>query len=528
MKKFGKVLCVIVAILSLACCLLVSACNANCNVHTHTWREWQMSATEHWHVCSSCGAEQRENHSMISGECSVCGYKLGQHTHTWGEWQMSATEHWRVCASGDAEQRGIHTFKDGACSVCGYVENMIPGLIFSIADNGTGYSVASDKTFAQTSVNIPSYYLGKPVVELVSGAFRNNKNLVSVKLPETLKKIGASAFAGCTALLNIDIPSSVQEIDSLTFSGCTNLSSVQLHKGLKVIKNNAFERCGLTSVNVPEGVTSIGYNAFCDCKMLSVVKFPTTLVSLSKCLLGTSYYDDPKNWYDNVLYVDGYCLAVKMVNGSAPNTITVKSGTTLLADSVFNDSSIKTVVLPMGLKYIGEMAFNIAGISTINIPSSVIKIGAKAFAGCKSLTSITGGSATYTVKDNCIIERTTKKLIAVCKNCIIPTDGAVQTIGSGVFSNMGISSIVLPASVTAVEDGAFSFTPFGGISTIFYLGDADEFARISVGEDNGDFTEGKVYYYSVAEPQKTPDGSAYNGRYWYYDGSTPKKWVIEN
>ena len=576
MKKYYKIILMTFMILSLIC-IVFSACSANCNGcggHEHTWREWQKNSTEHWRECTLCGAEERESHNMLDGECTICGYKVGQHTHTWGEWQKNSTEHWRECTSGDAEerenhnisdgecticgyivgqhthtwgewqknstehwrkctsgdaeQRENHTFNGGTCEVCGYVENIIRGLVFSTAEEGSGYSVASDKSFDQTSVSIPSHYLGKPVTELDDGAFRNNKTLNSITLPNTLKKIGSSAFAGCTSLKTIDVPDSVEQIDSLTFSGCTNLTSAQLHTGLKIIKNNAFERCGLTSIRVPEGVTSIGYNAFCDCTMLSSVKFPSTLTSVSNCLTGTQFYNDTGNWDDGVLYVDGCCLAIKFVNGSSQSTINVKVGTTILADSVFSSSSINSITLPSGLKYIGEMAFNIANISQINIPNSVEKIGAKAFAGCKNLTSITGGSANYTIKDNCIIEKSTKKLIAVCKNCVIPTDGTVQTIGSGVFSNMGISSIVLPESVTTIEAGAFSFEPFGGISTIYYLGDSEKFSRISVGEDNGNFTENRVYYYSLNEPQKIQDGTAYNGRYWHYDSNTPKKWVVEN
>lgn len=530
MKKYYKFVLMLVAILSMFC-FVFSACKANCNDcggHKHKWIEWQMDSTEHWRECISCGAEERENHTMVNGVCTVCGYKVGQHIHTWGGWQKNSTEHWRECTSCEAEQRDSHTFNGGVCEVCGYVENLISGLVFSVAQDGSGYSVAADKSFEQASVNIPSYYLGRPVTELGGGAFRNNKTLNSINLPNTLKKIGSSAFAGCTSLQTINIPGSVELIDSLAFSGCTNLTSVQLNTGLKIINNNAFQRCGLTSIRVPEGVTTIGKSAFDDCANLSNVKFPSTLTSVSGCLLGTEFYNDTDNWDNGVLYLDGCCLALKKVNGSSQSTVNVKAGTTLLAEAVFQSSDINSITLPSGLKYIGELAFNGASIDRIYIPDSVIKIGAEAFAGCKKLTSITGGSSVYTVKDNCIIEKATKKLVAVCQNCVIPADGTVQAIGSGVFSNMGITSIVLPKSVTIVEDGAFSFEPFGGISTIYYLGNAEEFSRISVGEDNGNFTENKVYYYSVNEPQKNQDGTAYNGRYWYYDSNTPKKWVVEN
>ncbi len=525
MKKFKRL---VFAVLCACFTLMFAACTVKSggNGHVHSWGEWQYTHTEHWRECQNCNEEQRAQHSMENGVCNVCGYN--GHVHEWSAWEYSETEHWRECRSCEGKQRASHSLKNGRCDICDYVINSIPGLIFSDDGTGKGWAVASDKDNEQSSVTVPKSYFEKPVTTVKSGGFRNNKTLLSINLPSSLIKIGSSAFAGCTSLSRISIPNSVEVIEGLAFSGCSELSALQLNAGLKVIEHNAFEDCGLTSVKIPQGVTTIGKSAFYGCKNLSDVEFPSTLTSVvGDCLFDTAYYNESGNWQNDVLYVGEYCLFVKKRAGSAPSSINVKAGTVLIADSVFNNSDIKNVTLPSGLKYIGEMAFNSAGISSINLPSSLIKIGSSAFAGCKDLTSITGGGSHYTVRNNCVIEKSTGILAAVCKDCIIPDDGSVKSIGRGAFVSMKITAVILPVSVTVIEDGAFGFEPFGGLSKIYYLGNETQFENITVGEDNASFTGATKYYYSASEPPKTADQTAYDGNWWKYgEGDSPEIWKL--
>ena len=66
-----------------------------------------------------------------------------------------------------------------------------------------------------------------------------------------MTEIGSEAFAGCTALSSITIPESVTSIRSYTFSGCTSLSNITIPESVTEIGEGAFYGCiSLTSIYV--------------------------------------------------------------------------------------------------------------------------------------------------------------------------------------------------------------------------------------------------------------------------------------
>ena len=66
------------------------------------------------------------------------------------------------------------------------------------------------------------------------------------------------------------------------------------------------------------------------------------------------------------------------------------------------------------------------------------------------------GNPYYYVKGNCLIERSSKKIILGCNSSVIPDDGSVKIIGESAFANCkSIETIVLPKSITVLEYGAF-------------------------------------------------------------------------
>lgn len=81
--------------------------------------------------------------------------------------------------------------------------------------------------------------------------------------------IGESAFSGCTSLTSITIPNSVTSIGKSVFSGCSGLSNVTIPNSVMSISYNLFGGCGsLTSITIPNSITKIESGAFSGCTNL--------------------------------------------------------------------------------------------------------------------------------------------------------------------------------------------------------------------------------------------------------------------
>ena len=84
--------------------------------------------------------------------------------------------------------------------------------------------------------------------------------------------IGSYAFYGCYGLTSLNLPAGITEIDSHAFWCCYGLTSLTLPAGITEIDSHAFFYCiGLTSLNLPAGITSIGWYAFQGCSGLTSI-----------------------------------------------------------------------------------------------------------------------------------------------------------------------------------------------------------------------------------------------------------------
>jgi hypothetical protein len=124
-------------------------------------------------------------------------------------------------------------------------------------------------------------------------------------------------------------------------------------------------------------------------------------------------------------------------------------------------SGLTSFTIPSSVTSIGISAFwNCSSLTSITIPNTVTSIGDSAFSACNGLTSIvvSDTNTVYDSRNNCnaIIEKSTNKLIAGCKNTIIPN--SVTSIGNyAFFKCSNLTSVTIPDSVTSIGDYAFDY-----------------------------------------------------------------------
>ena len=142
----------------------------------------------------------------------------------------------------------------------------------------------------------------------------------------------------------------------------------------------------LTSVTIPNSITSIGKEVFKDCSRLTSITIGNSVTSIGeRAFYNTGWYN---NQADGILYLDNYCLGYK---GTKPTgSLSINANTRVIADNAFNRCpGITNVNLPNSITNIGNYAFNACkGITTATIGNSLTKIGEYAFNGCSGLTSI--------------------------------------------------------------------------------------------------------------------------------------------
>ncbi len=243
---------------------------------------------------------------------------------------------------------GVTSIGEGAFGDCTSLTSVIiPDSVTEI-----GYSGFCGCT-SLTSVTI-----GSGVTSIGGHVFYGCTSLTSITIPDSVTSIGYDAFGGCTSLTNIIIPDGTTEISSSSFEDTAyynNTSNwdngilyignhlikakkdvfdhVKIKQGTKTIADSAFQTCSsLTSVTIPDSVTSIGGFAFEYCTSLKSVTIPDSVTGINE------------STFEN-------CKALTKV--------TIGNSVTSIGGHAFYDcTSLTSITIPENVKTISEYAFN--------------------------------------------------------------------------------------------------------------------------------------------------------------------------
>lgn len=257
-------------------------------------------------------------------------------------------------------------------------------------------------TGTESTVILPSTISGWPVTKIGEDALKDNTTITSVTIPASVTEIGSNAFAGCTNLTSVNYagdwsnltiqsgnpavqdaanaplfdfkftPDNTAVIVTRYKGTAADVTIPSRYKGIPVtmIDHAAFFNSVVTSVTIPDSVTSIDDNAFGFCSQLTNISIPNSVT-----YIGFSAF--------------AHCTSLK--------SITLPSSLSSISEALFSGcSQLTTIHIPDSVPSIQSYAFyHCRNLETIRIPVSVTLIETDAFAGCPSSMTVTySGSKT--------------------------------------------------------------------------------------------------------------------------------------
>ncbi len=407
------------------------------------------------------------------------------------------------------------------------------GIVFTLINNGTEYSI-TDYTGSSPIVKIPSVYNGLPVTSIGDYAFSQCSNLTNIVISDSVESIGYRAFYNCTSLTSVKIGNKVQSIGEYAFLYCSSLTSIEIPNSVTSIGISAFSRCSslksitlpfvgatlngtsnthfgcifgassyrynddyvstalktvvitggesidnyafygcssLTSIEIPNSVTSIGKYAFCNCSSLEGVGIPNSVTSMgagvfSSCTSLTSieigngvisigdsafescrsiervdYLGTIDNWasieFVN-LYSSPLCNGADLyINYQLVTEANITTATKVSDLAFSNCSSLTSVTIGNSVTSIGRSAFCLCtSLVNVTIGNNVTTIGVATFSSCSSLASVTIGNGVTSIGEQAFYMCSSLKSVIIGNN--------VTTIGEYAFYDCPIESAIIP------------------------------------------------------------------------------------
>ena len=165
--------------------------------------------------------------------------------------------------------------EDGICDACSFEYE----FLFKLTVDESGYVL--DRVgagYQGGDIVIPSEHKGLPVVEIGYGAFKSDKKLTSVVIPDSVTLISDDAFENQTSLTSVNVGKNVVTIGVSVFEGCTSLKTVVISDTTQYIYASAFEGCtALESVTLGKNVKEITGSAFENCTSLKTITIPASI-----------------------------------------------------------------------------------------------------------------------------------------------------------------------------------------------------------------------------------------------------------
>ena len=259
----------------------------------------------------------------------------------------------------------------------------------------------------------------------------------------------------------------------------------------------------LTSIVIPNNITSIGAGAFSGCSKLESITLP---------FVG----DKAHTSTDTDFYPFGYIFGTESYEGGTKIYTHYNSAGYEIASAYYIPTTLKEVIITGGSYIQGGSFHNCSNLTSITIPNSVTGMGSGAFYSCSGLTSITIPNGVTSINSS---------VFGDCYNLkSINIPDSVESIGDYAFyycSNL--TSITIPKSVAII--GKYVFDYCSNLTKVYYKGTSSEWATITIDSLGNDYLTNATRYYFT----NNGANEITKGNWWYYDtdGTTIIEIVVE-
>ena len=311
-----------------------------------------------------------------------------------------------------------------------YLETTITVTADNVTDGISKLSKGGNHT-----VKVTGEITADTISSIKTALNNNNSAKVNLDLSDTtgLTFIGENAFSGCSNLTSVTIPDSITSVDYNAFLICNNIENLVTGNGLTSLDNLPITSA-LKSITIGSGINSINERTFNSCNNLTIFKVDENNQNYSVSEDGKILFNKDKT--------------TLITCSSAANDVTIPDSVTTVNSGAFvNCKNVETLVIGNGLTSLDNLPITSA-LKSITIGNNIKSIGYNTFKGCNKLASVTIGNRVTSIDDNAF--RDCSSLTSVT----IPD--SVTSIGENAFYNCSnLTNVTIPESVTSIGDGAF-------------------------------------------------------------------------
>ncbi len=281
-------------------------------------------------------------------------------------------------------------------------------------------------------VKIPSKINGYTITGINTQAFKNNKKLKGIIIPDTVTYVEDSLFSGCISLTDVDLGKGITVITNGMFYNCKNLESLTIPEQIERFYDR-YSYTGNSSDKPFEGCVNLK-NIYFKAKDISLVRY-LSLPSLTNIVIGSTVESLPDRAFSGYKYLEN---------------VTFENGLLVLPNECFkNCTGLKSITLPDSMMSVGKSAFeNCYNIKSVTFSENLNTIADSAFKGCSSIENLSFNKNLREIGNNAFEECSSVKNVTF--------NDSLNTIGESAFANCSsVEKVDLPESVSSVGKDVF-------------------------------------------------------------------------